>query len=70
MMTPLEKYQADLLREEFHADQAQENAVRKTQKLFDALLKVATRNLTLMKAQIGQHNVSIMVSWEGGEVLH
>jgi len=38
MMTPLEKYQADLLREEFHADQAQENAVRKTQKLFDALL--------------------------------
>jgi len=38
MMTPLEKYQADLLREEFHADQSQENAVRKTQKLFDALL--------------------------------
>ena len=37
-MTPLEKYQADLLREEFHADQAQENAVRQTQKLFDTLL--------------------------------
>ena len=37
-MTPLEKYQADLLREGFHTDQAQENAVHQTQKLFDALL--------------------------------
>ena len=37
-MTPLEKYQADLLREDFHLDKAQENAVRHTQKLFDELL--------------------------------
>ncbi len=37
-MTPLEKYQANLLREDFYADQAQENAVRKTQTLFDTLL--------------------------------
>lgn len=37
-MTPLERYQADLLREDFHADTAQENAVRLTQRLFDALL--------------------------------
>ena len=37
-MTPLERYQADLLREDFHADAAQENAVRFTQHLFDALL--------------------------------
>ena len=37
-MTPLERYQADLLREDFHADAAQENAVRHTQRLFDALL--------------------------------
>jgi len=37
-MTPLERYQADLLREDFHADSAQENAVRCTQHLFDTLL--------------------------------
>ena len=37
-MTPLEKYQADLLCEGFHADTAQENAVRCTQHLFDTLL--------------------------------
>ena len=37
-MTPLERYQADLLREDFHADAAQEKAVRFTQHLFDALL--------------------------------
>lgn len=37
-MTPLERYQADLLRDDFHADAAQENAVRHTQRLFDALL--------------------------------
>ena len=37
-MTPLEKYQADLLCEDFHADAAQENAVRRTQHLYDELL--------------------------------
>ena len=37
-MTPLEKYQADLMREDFHADVAQESAVRHTQYLFDGLL--------------------------------
>ena len=37
-MTPLERYQADLLREDFYTDPAQENAVRHTQRLFDDLL--------------------------------
>jgi cell division protein ZapE len=37
-MTPLQRYQADLLREDFHADAAQENAVRCTQHLFEKLL--------------------------------
>jgi len=37
-MTPLEKYQADLLSEDFYADAAQENAVRRTQYLFNELL--------------------------------
>jgi cell division protein ZapE len=37
-MTPLEKYQADLSCEGFHADSAQENAVLRTQDLFDELL--------------------------------
>lgn len=37
-MTPLERYQADLLREDFHADAAQENAVCYTQKLYARLL--------------------------------
>jgi len=37
-MTPLERYQADLLREVFYTDPAQENAVRHTQRLFDDLL--------------------------------
>ncbi len=43
-MTPLEKYQADLLREGFHADSAQENAVRQTQELFDTLLTAGNSN--------------------------
>lgn len=38
MKTPLERYQADLLREGFYTDPAQENAVRHTQRLFDDLL--------------------------------
>ncbi len=37
-MTPLERYQADLLCEVFYTDPAQENAVRHTQRLFDDLL--------------------------------
>ncbi|WP_445426146.1 cell division protein ZapE [Alishewanella sp. HL-SH06] len=34
-MTPLEKYQQDLLRPDFHLDAAQENAVKQLQRLFD-----------------------------------
>ncbi len=41
-MTPLQKYQADLLREDFHADAAQETAVQWTQRLFDKLLAERT----------------------------
>lgn len=37
-MTPLQRYQADLLREDFHKDAAQETAVKWTQHLFDNLL--------------------------------
>lgn len=46
IMTPLEKYQADLLHEDFHADLAQENAVRQTQELFDTLLAAGNSNET------------------------
>ncbi|OUD14010.1 cell division protein ZapE [Thioflexithrix psekupsensis] len=36
-MTPLQRYQADLQRSDFSADPAQEQAVRHTQRLFEAL---------------------------------
>lgn len=38
MITPLQRYESDLRREDFHSDPAQANAVAYTQKLFDALV--------------------------------
>lgn len=38
-MTPLEKYQQDLKRADFHYDAAQENAVKQLQRLFDDYIK-------------------------------
>ena len=49
-MTPLEKYQTDLLNEGFYADAAQENAVRCTQELFDKLLLEGNTGSSLFKA--------------------
>lgn len=39
MTTPLERYQRDLTRPDFSADAAQANAVRHTQRLFEALIE-------------------------------
>ena len=44
MITPLQRYERDLLHEEFHADSAQANAVAHTQALFDALLEDEQNN--------------------------
>ncbi len=38
IMTPWKKYQQDLLRDDFHHDSAQENAVRHLQRLYDDLV--------------------------------
>lgn len=38
-MTPLQKYQQDLLREDFHYDAAQEHAVKQLQRLFDDFIQ-------------------------------
>ncbi len=38
MTTPLQKYQSDLNRDDFHHDPAQENAIRHLQHLYDALV--------------------------------
>lgn len=43
-MTPLLKYQDDLLRDDFQYDAAQENAVKQLQRLYDDLLAMQTRS--------------------------
>ena len=47
-MTPLERYQADLLRDDFSTDPAQKKAVEYTQALYDALLEVKQENDSLI----------------------
>jgi cell division protein ZapE len=41
-MTPWQKYQQDLMRDDFHYDEAQENAVRHLQRLYDELVAQPT----------------------------
>jgi len=48
IMTPLERYQADLARDDFFHDAAQENAVRHLQRLYDDLLKNSQTNNGLL----------------------
>ena len=37
-MTPWQKYQQDLMKDDFHYDEAQETAVRHLQRLYDVLV--------------------------------
>jgi len=56
-MTPLERYQADLTRDDFFHDAAQENAVRHLQRLYDDLLRAGhTHGRLLSRLLPGKKN--------------
>jgi len=52
-MTPLERYQADLARDDFFHDAAQENAVRHLQRLYDDLVQAENRSGHLLGRLLG-----------------
>ncbi len=57
-MTPLEKYQQDLNREDFHYDAAQEFAVQQLQRLFDDFVKKTPEKPTLWQKLAGKAPVN------------
>lgn len=57
-MTPLQKYQQDLTRDDFHYDAAQEYAVQQLQRLFDDFVKKIPEKPTLWQKLAGKIPVS------------
>ncbi len=70
MMTPWEKYQQDLQRDDFHYDSAQENAVRHLQRLYDDLVNQVPVKKSLLGSLFGlkktpQPKVKGLYFWGG-----
>ena len=54
MLTPLQKYQQDLTRPDFQFDEAQQNAVRHLQRLFDELAQQPAHKTSLLDKLLGR----------------